>query len=427
MLRYIICLTCLALCSTGLLAQNPVPAAEQSQPIAITGATAHLGNGQVIENAVITFADGKITSVGAAGTDVSGHQVIDAAGKHVYPGLIAPNTQLGLVEIGAVRATRDAEEVGDYNPNVRSIIAFNTDSQILPTIRSRGVLLAQATPDGGLVAGHSSIVQLDGWNWEDAAVRTDDGMHLYWPRRYRYNWQTGQLSQNDNFQKELDEFEQFLQQAQAYCRQAPENNTNLRFGAMCPALNGERNLYIHANFAKDIQQAVLLARRFGLKPIIVGGRDSYLITDFLKENEVAVILEETHSLPGHTDADIDQPFKTPAMLDEAGVAFALSMGGDWRQRNLPFQAGTAISYGLDYEKAVQSVTLTPARIMGIADRFGSLEKGKSATLIVVDGDIFDMRSSNVSRAFIDGRDVNLTNKQDVLYRKFQQKYERQDQ
>jgi imidazolonepropionase-like amidohydrolase len=422
--RYIFSILFLLAISFGW-AQSPVPGPAQPQPIAILGATAHLGNGDVIENALITFAEGKITGVGSANEqrELEGYRRIDASGKQVYPGLIAPNTSLGLVEINAVRSTRDFSEAGTLNPNARAIIAYNTDSQVTPTVRSRGVLYAQTTPSGGLISGSSSIVQLDAWNWEDATVRMDEGMHVNLPRRRSYNWREGRWTNNKNYAKELESLRSFIEQAQAYCT-APEPEANLRLSAMCGLFEGTQQFYIHANAAPDILQAIALAKSFDLPLVIVGGAQSYLLTDLLLEQDVAVILGPTHELPSTLDEDIDQAFRTPAILHEAGVRFCLSNGGHWQQRNLPFLSGSAIAYGLPYEAAVKAVTLDAAKILGFAEQAGSLEVGKAATLIISSGDIFDMRSSQVEQAFIDGRQVDLDNKQAQLYRKFKTKYER---
>ncbi|RMF00115.1 MAG: hypothetical protein D6772_06765 [Bacteroidetes bacterium] len=415
----------LAMMSMASWAQRPVPAPPQSQPIAVIGGRAHLGNGAVIENALITFAEGKITSVGHANEqrELEGYQRIDASGKEIYPGLIAPNTTLGLVEINAIRSTRDLNEVGQLNPNARAIIAYNTDSQVTPTVRSRGVMYAQTTPQGGLISGSSSIVQLDAWNWEDAAVRTDEGIHINWPRRRSYNWQAGEWTDNKDYAKEVENLRTYLEQAQAYC-EAPDPEANLRLGAMCGLFSGKQQLYIHANLAPDILQAIALAQSFELPLVVVGGAQSYLLSDALKQAEVAVILGPTHGLPSTLDEDIDQAFRTPALLHAAGVRFCLSNEGHWQQRNLPFLTGSAIAYGLPYEAAVQAVTLNAAKILGFDSEAGSLEVGKAATLIIVDGDVFDMRSSQVEQAFIDGRQIDLDNKQAELYRNFKAKYRR---
>lgn len=410
----------------GLMAQNPVPAPDQNEKIAVVNATIHVGNGQVIERGQLLFSNGKIESVSEAkAANPAGYQVIDAAGKHVYPGLIALDSGLGLTEIGAVRATRDNREVGSLNPNARALIAFNTDSQVIPTVRSRGVLLAQATPEGGLISGKSSVMQLDAWNYEDAVRAADDGMHFNWPRRLYYNWRAGNFRPNENYDQQVTDLKNYAMQAKAYCGEGRKGETQLKLAAMCDLMNGKAKAYFHVSNAADIQATVLFAKEMGMQPVIVGGDDAYLITDFLKREKVPVILGSTQSLPDGEDDDVDQPFKNPALLAAAGVEFALSHGGYWEQRNLAFTAGSAVAYGLDYEKAIEALTLTPAKITGLAKDYGSLEAGKSATLIIVTGDILDMRSSVVEHAFIDGRAVNLDNKQAELDRKFREKYSRQ--
>jgi imidazolonepropionase-like amidohydrolase len=413
------------LAGTCVRAQNPTPAAEQSGPIAITNATIHVGDGTVSENATLLLRDGRIEAVGSEITVPAGYETVDATGKEVYPGLIALNSQLGLTEIGAVRATNDQREVGVFNPNARALIAFNTDSQVIPTVRSRGVLIAQTTPEGSLVSGRSSMVQLDGWNYEDAAVRADDGLHVNWPNRYRYNWMTGALTESEGYAERVRELELFLQQAAAYCnRPEGEGDRLLKLEAFCEAVSGDANAYLHADEARDIQAGVLLLKEMGARPVVVGGYQAYLIADFLKREEVPVILSSTQALPDRPGDAIDQPYRNPALLAEAGVEFAISHEGYWQQRNLPFVAGQAVGFGLDYEKAIEALTLAPARITGIDKDYGSLEAGKSATFIIVSGDVLDMRTSRVERAFIDGRDVNLDNKQAELYRKFDEKYQR---
>ncbi len=406
----------------GLTAQNPTPAPTQTRTVAIRNATIHVGDGTVIEEGTVVFADGKITAVGADVSVPGDAELIDGGGKHVYPGLIALNSQLGLVEIGAVRSTNDQREVGALNPNARSLIAFNTDSQVIPTVRSRGVMLVQSTPEGGSVSGRSSVMQLDGWNFEDAVVRADDGVHINWPRRMSYNWQTGELKENEKYPELVAELKGFMQQAAAYCGSGRSGDRLLKLESMCEAMNATKNVYVHVESARDIQNAVLLVKEMGASPVVIGGYEAHKVTGFLKEHGVPVILESTQALPARQDDAIDQPFKNPTMLADAGVEFAISHEGSWQQRNLPFVAGQAVGFGLDKEAALMAVTLTPAKILGIDATYGSLAQGKSATLILVSGDVLDMRSSIVERGFIDGRDVNLDNKQAELARKFGEKY-----
>ncbi len=406
----------------NLVAQQ-TPAAVQSEAILITGATAHIGNGEVIENSAIAFENGKLTLVADATTirinPSEYQQIIDASGKQVYPGFIAPNTTLGLIEIEAVRATNDMREVGSFNPSLRSIIAYNTDSDIMPTVRSNGVLMAQVVPQGGRVSGQSSVVQLDAWNWEDAAYATDNGIHLRWPRMFSW-WGN---EKNKDYDAQKDEIVNTMKEALAYTKKQSPAKTNLKLEAMAGLFDKSKTLYVHTGDAKSMTEAVLFAKEFDLRMVIVGGRDAWMIPDLLKKNNVSVILGDTHSLPSRTDSDIDEPFKTALTLQEAGVLYCFGMNGAWQQRNLGFQAGQAVGYGLDKEDAVTALTLNTAKILDIDKTVGSLETGKDATLFISESDALDMRSSKLTHAFIQGRAIDLDNKQKALYRKFKAKYE----
>lgn len=402
----------------------PVPAPVQTQAILIKGATAHLGNGQVIENSLVAFEAGKITFVGEAAVKRAfpNHKEINATGKQLYPGFIAPNTTLGLTEIGAVKASRDDDEIGAINPNIRSIVAYNTDSEITPTIRCMGVLMAEVAPQGGRIAGTSSLVQLDAWNWEDAAYAADFAVHMNWPRTSSFSWRTRRTTKNEKYAEQVQEIEDYLQLAEAYSRNTNPERTNLRFESMSGLFDGSKKIFIHANDVVAIQEAVLLMEKFDLTPAIVGGRDSWMITDFLKTHNVPVIIRSTQALPQREDADIDQPFKTPAMLQEAGLLWCFEHEGYWQQRNLSYQAGQAVGFGLAYEDAIIALTSNTAKIMGVHKTVGTIENGKDATLFLSEGDVLDMRTSKVTDAFIQGREIDLDNKQEMLYRKFQQKY-----
>ncbi len=407
----------------GFAQQTPAP--PQAKPILILGAKAHLGNGQVIENSAIGFENGKLTVVSDATSiriDRTAYDIIDATGKEVYPGFIGTNTRLGLVEIDAVRSTNDYREVGYMNPNVRAIIAYNTDSKVTPTVRSNGVLMAQITPSGGRISGSSSVVSLDAWNWEDASYAADIGIHLNWPRLFRFTgwWaEPGEIKKNDKYDEQVRAIKDFFAEAKAY--QDQKGPKNLKFEAMRGVFDGNKTLFIHTNDAKTMTEAILFAEMYKAKIVIVGGRDAWMIADFLRDHKVGVILRQTQSLPGREDSDIDQPFKTPAQLHAAGVTFAFNIGGAWEQRNLPFQAGQAVGFGLDYEAAVSGLTLNTAKILGVDATLGSLEVGKDATLFISEGDALDMRTCKIERAFIQGRDIDLDNKQKALYRKFKTK------
>jgi imidazolonepropionase-like amidohydrolase len=406
------------------------PAKPQQRLIILLNGTAHIGNGTVIEKSAIGFENGEILFVSNAKdyTRQLGDEVIDITGKQVYPGFIAPSTTLGLVEIEAVRATRDFEDVGSVNPHVRSEVSYNTDSKITPTIRTNGVLLAQVAPRGGLISGTSSVFTLDGWNWEDAVYKTDDGIFVNWPARYSAGGWWGEpepMKKNEEYEKRIAVLQKFFADAKAYSEKG-QNELDIRMEAMKGVFTGEKRLFINATLAKDIIEAVYFAKNFAVPHlVIVGAKDASLVTDVLKNNNVAVILDRVHDLPSSPDRDIDQPFRTPKLLQDAGVLYCLSYLGGMEtagMRNLPFTAGTAVAYGLTKEQALSAITLNTAKILGIDDKAGTLESGKDATLFVSSGDALDMRTNNLEIAFIKGKKLDLDNYQKQLYRKFRNKY-----
>ncbi len=425
MKKFIINLTCLAAITSQAFAQaDIVPAKPQTKPITITGATIHVGNGQVLNNGYITFDKGKITAIGeGTAPAVSGGEVISAAGKHVYPGFIAPVTDLGLVEVESVKATIDEAETGNLNPHIRSLIAYNTDSKVIPTVRSNGILLAQPTPNGGLISGQSSVVTLDAWNWQDAAYKTDVAIHLTWPASRRGGFGGGgAAAATDAGDRNLDELYKYFTEAQAYAALAKPDVTNIRFAAMKGLFDGTKKLFISVNASKDILKAVTFLKKFSLQGVIVGGNEAYLVTEALKENNIPVILEETQTLPNRADDDVNLPYKMPKILQDAGVLYSLTGIGFWRQRNLPFEAGTAAAHGLTKEQALSMITLNTAKILGIDKTVGSLEKGKDATLFISKGDALDMVTIDVQTAFISGRNINLDNLHKQLYKRYSDKY-----
>ena len=415
--------------------QIETPAPKQFKKIILLNGTAHLGNGKIIQNSAIAFENGKLTLVANAAAikiDFTYYDtVINLETKHVYPGIISPNSTLGLTEIGAVRMTHDFSEYGAFKPHVRSIVAYNTESKITTTVRSNGVLLAQATPRGGVISGTSSIVQFDAWNWEDAIYREDDGVHLNWSKMFS-PWNRGKFQQqgksgNKEYEKSIAKLTGFFADALAYSKEKEYVEKNLRFEAMRGVFNGEKTLYVHVNFVKDITAAINFSKKYKIsKMVIIGGYDAWMVADMLKENNVAVILKRVHSLPQRQEDDIYLPYKLPHMLFDAGVLFCLENSGDMEAmgtRNLPFYAGTAAAYGMDKEEALKLITLNTAKILGIDKTCGSLEVGKDATLFISSGDALDMRTNDVSSAFIQGRSIDVDNHQKKLFRKYSKKYE----
>ncbi|MCS6820034.1 MAG: amidohydrolase family protein [Chitinophagales bacterium] len=398
-----------------------------SQTFTLTRATIHVGNGEVLENGTISFTNGVITLVQkdpVFKTDETLGKIIDCNGKHVYPGLIALNTYLGLSEVEAVRATNDQSETGNYNPNVRSLIAYNTDSRVIGTVRSNGVTQAQIVPQGGRISGTSCVVNLEGWNWEDAAEIREDGIWLSWiPRFVRKGWWADpqDFEINKDYDNQLKELKTFFADAKSYSLTGKHEKVNLRFEAMRGLFNGSKKLYIRAAEMGEILSAIAFAEDFSIKPVIVGGEESWRIADILAQKNILVILHRTHQLPYRDDDDIHQPYKTPYLLQKAGVKFALCVPGFWQVRNLPFMAGTAAAYGLTKEQALAAITINAAEICGL-EKTGLLKPGYVANIVVSEGDILDMKTSKITHIFIKGKPVDISNKQTELFEKYKNKY-----
>lgn len=410
--------------------QTPVPAKPQAKPIALTGGVAHLGNGQVIQNSIVAFDKGKLTVVADATTakvDLAGFEVINITGKHVYPGFILPNSQVGLQEVSSIRAMNDYTERGEMNPNVRSQISYNTDTEYTPSFRFNGVLLAEATPTGGTISGTSSVMEMDGWNWEDATHTVDVAVHMNWPalmrRQFDFNTFTFAESANADYDKQVTDLERFFAEAVSYGALSPKE-TNLKFEAMLGLFDGKKTLMLHANNPKEIVESIRFAQRSGVKRItLVGGTGALWVADFLKENKIPVILPSTHNLPNRTDDDIDMPYKLPHLLTQAGVTVSLMDDGALHgSRNLGFYAGTASAYGMSKEDALKTITSNTAKALGIDSRVGTLEVGKDATLFVSNGDALDYRGNVLTHAYISGKLMTLPGNQQELYERYSRKY-----
>ncbi|MBX3385741.1 MAG: amidohydrolase family protein [Phycisphaeraceae bacterium] len=446
-----------------------IKAPPQAGPIAIINARVHPVASQPIESGYITFDNGVITALGSMNDlnglaadarqriDGQGVRVIDAAGQRVYPGLFVPYTQLGLIEIAAVRATLDYGEVGFASPEVRAVAAVNPDSTLFPVARTNGVLLAGVFPltnpggminyfagPGGMIPGRPGVIRLDGWTWEDMTVLDDAGLVLNWPqaRPIEAWWMDKSVEEQ---QKEIDErvrlLDEFFTQARAYhnargtADAAAKLPTDLRFegmrsvlgiGADRSAAAAKRPVFILANDVDQITQAVLFCARHGVRCVLVGGHDAPLCADLLKRHEVSVIVPGTIRFPKRDDSPFDEAYTLPARLEAAGIEWCMASGEEAaHERNLPYAAALAVAYGLDADAAVRSITLSPAKMLGVADRYGSLEVGKSATLIVTNGDVLEI-ATNPTMAFIDGRTIDLRNKQTELEHKYREKYRQID-
>jgi imidazolonepropionase-like amidohydrolase len=354
--------------------------------------------------------------------------IIDASGKEVYPGFIAPNSTLGLVEIDAVKSSDDESEIGTFNPHVRSLIAYTADSKVVETVRPNGILMAQITPRGGLISGTSSIVQLDAWHWSDAVVKENDGIHMEFPSSFKRSgswFEPGTIDANKEYTKEIAEINAFFQNAKAYNTTVAKER-NLLFEATKGLFSGEQTLFIHANEEKQIIDAIELAQSNGITKIaIVGGYEAYKIGKYLKEKHIGILLKRVHEMPENDDDDVDLPFKLAKLLTDQGVLVGLENSGAHERmgtRNLPFLAGTCAAYGMDKEQALQLITSNTATILGIDSFCGTLEVGKDATLFISEGDALDMRTNKLSNAFIQGRTISLETHQTKLNERYKGKF-----
>lgn len=411
------------------------PAKKQTKSILILNATAHLGNGEIIENSAVGFKDGKITLVADSKLiklSKDAYEItIDATGKHVYPGFIAPNSTLGLVEIDYIKSSDDEKEIGIFNPNVRSIIAYDASSKVIETARPNGILMAQITPRGERISGTSSIVQLDAWNWKDALIKENDGIHLNYPVTFSKSgswFEPGTVEVNKEYQKQIEEINAFFANSKAYNSDSSKER-NLVFEAMKGLFDGSQTLFIHCDSEKQIIDAIQFVKDNGIKKmVIVGGFEAYKSADLLKKNNVSVLLRRVHSMPMSEDQDIDLPYKMAKILTDKGIIVGLENSGEMERmqtRNLPFLAGTCAEYGLEKEQALQLITLNTAKILGIDNVCGSLELGKDATLFISEGDALDIRTNKLTHAFIQGRMIDLENHQSQLYNKYKEKYNQQ--
>ncbi|MEM6328756.1 MAG: amidohydrolase family protein [Planctomycetota bacterium] len=400
--------------------------------LAFVGATIHPVSSPPIEDGLLVVEGHAIRHVGPAGEPPAGARVIDAAGTHLYPGIIAPYTHLGLVEIEAVRATRDFAETGAINPNAMAHKAFNPDSELIGVTRSNGILLALTAPLSGRVPGTSSLMQLDGWTWEEMLVQPAVGMHLNWPPakpRRRF----GRGDDDDKKQDQPDpiaQLDDLFDKAAAYAAEreaagpgAPPLGVDLRLEAMLPVIRGERKLIVTAEGQAEIEAAVAFCVRRGLKMILHGGYDAPRCAALLKEHGVPVIVGGVYRLPRRRHEPYDHAYTVPARLHEAGVPFCIAASDTFlasNARNLPYHAAMAAGFGLPADEALKSITLHAAEILGVADRVGSLEPGKHATLILTDGDPLET-TTQVQRAFVQGAEVNLTDRHKQLYQRYRQR------
>ncbi|MFQ5504350.1 MAG: amidohydrolase family protein [Planctomycetota bacterium] len=432
-------LAALALATSISRSSAQVPAPAQQEPIALAGGTVHPVSGDPVQDATLLFENGKIRALGKSVELPAGVRRIDVSGKHVYPGLIDAHTILGLVEINALRATRDFSEVGEIKSEVRAEVSVNPDSELLPVTRANGVLLALSIPQGGLISGRSALLQLDGWTWEDLSLKAPVGLHVRWPsmtmrgRRGRRGPEAPAAERRKRRDAQIEKIKEAFADARAYKKAkdaqgvegVPELRADLRLEAMLPAIEKRMPVFVHADELRQIQAAMDFAAEEDLRVVIVGGQDAWRVAGELRELEIPVVLAGVHRLPRRRFEAYDTPFTTPNKLFEAGVEYCIAgPGGSFgasNARNLPYHAATAAAYGLPRSETLKAITLHAARILGVSDRVGTLEVGKDATLIVTTGDPLEI-TTKVEAAFIQGREIDLDSRHERLFRKYSEKF-----
>jgi imidazolonepropionase-like amidohydrolase len=411
------------------LASDQIPAKPQDHPIALVGGTLVPVSAPPIEQGTILFDKGKIVAVGRSVTLPEGTETIDVTGMFVYPGLISADTYIGLVEIGAVRATRDRSETGRINPNVRAETAVNPESEVIPVTRANGITMFVTSPSGGLISGTSALMMADGWTWEEMIYKAPAALVINWPTmtisRSAFVQQSEEEQRKER-EKQLMEIDEAIRNARAYglARKSPGQPVDARWEAMIPVLEGKVPVMVWATEIQEIQAAVAWAAKENLRLIIAGGHDAWRATDLLKKNNVSVLAGGIHRMPSRRFEAYDEQFVLPKKLHEAGIPFAIiSQGEAAHERSLPYHAATAAAYGLPKEEALKALTLYPAQIFGVADRVGSLDAGKDATLIVTTGDPLEIMT-DVRIEFIQGRKIDLTSRHTMLNDKYLEKYSR---
>lgn len=427
--------TCTALLCLVALFAAATTLAQQNETFLIQNARIHtlVEGASAIESGSILIRDGRIVEIGDV-TAPDGATVIDASGLDVYPGMMDSVSQLGLTEIGAIAATVDTAELGEMNPHLKAATAIHPASEHLPVARANGITHAVVAPGqlggrggGAGITGQASIVHLDGWTVEEMDIEASAGMVMRWPtysmRSFNpATFRAGRRSfseAEEAYEKAVAELAEVLDAARRYADGVSSGaaERDIRLEALGPVLRGEMPLLVVANGEREIRHAVAFTKEQGVRMMLLGGSEAWKAKELLAESNIPVILGPTQRLPGEEDAPYDRPFTTPGELHEAGVTVAFSSFGSSNSRLLPYEAGHAVGYGLPQEEAIRAITINPARFFGLDEDFGTIEEGKVANLMIVNGDPLEIRTE-VQHVFVNGVPVSLDNRHLSLYEKY---------
>ena len=430
-----VCLLAALVPADGATAQELGP--DPLKAYALLGGRIHTLAGQVIESGTVVIREGRIAAVDAGIAVPADAEVIDVSGLEIYPGLFDSYSRLGLTEVGAVSATVDTSEAGDFNPHLLAAAAIHPASEHIPVARANGITHAVSAPGAGgfggggaLLGGQASLIHLDGWTIEEMLVRPSVGLVVNWPTLRTRTFDLATFSEREQpftevkkeYDEKIGELEEWLEAARHYAQAAEKGSAEKftrrqKLEALAPVVRGASAVLVAANSERDIRNAVEFCAKQGLKMILAGGAEAWKVKELLKEKDIPVILRPTQSLPSEEDDPYDKAYSNPGELRAAGVRIAFATFDSSDSRTLPYEAGNAVAFGLPHEEALKAITLYPAQILGVGDLLGSIEVGKLANLIVTDGDPLEI-TTQVRQVFIKGVPVSTDNRHKQLYEKY---------
>ncbi len=400
------------------------PRAGSGPVIAIVNARIHPVTSATIERGTLVMRGGVIEALGANVQPPAGATIVDAAGAEVYPGWIDGRTTLGLAEPGA-NTFYDVNEMLDFNQELRAIVAYKADSDAIPVARANGVTTVAVVPGGGILGGQAAVVNLDGWTFEEAALRPMAGVSFQFPTFGRQGGFGPNPDRNREFEElrkerdaKLERLTGLIERARGYARMPQaERVTDWSLEALVPIVERRAPLLVFADREREIRDAVAFADRHNLRIVITGGMESPLVAPLLKEKNIPVILGDVLELPSREDMLHSESYAAAGQLAQAGVQFAFGTGGYQNIRLVPYNAAVSVAWGLPRERAIRALTIDAAEILGVADRVGSLEPGKLANLLIARGDPLEIRTE-LTHVFINGKSVGLDTRQVELYKKY---------